>query len=147
MIQLLAPIFLVVMTVLMHGFGMLIVFHRFRTVMRSLGGVDPEIHHGQWLTVQLVAIMLAAHLGETALWALFYMWQGMLPDYATAIYFSLCSYTTVGYGDVVLPRQWRLLGALEAAVGMLMFGWSTGMLFAIESKVYQRRLEHPGKLR
>jgi hypothetical protein len=147
MIQLLASVSLVVLTVLTHGFGMLIVFHRFRTVMRALGGDDPEIRHGQWLTVQLVAIMLAAHLGEAALWAFFYMWQGMLPDYATAMYFSLCSYTTVGSGDVVLPPQWRLLGALEAAVGMLMFGWSTGMLFAIESKVYQRRLEHPGKPR
>lgn len=58
----------------------------------------------------------------------------------TAIYFSLSSYTTVGYGDVVLPVSWRFLGPFEAAVGILMFGWSTGIMVTVLSRIYGERL-------
>jgi hypothetical protein len=59
-----------------------------------------------------------------------------MPDLESAAYFSLTSYTTVGYGDVVLPEPWRLLGPLEAAVGVLMLGWSTGILVAAIGTIY-----------
>lgn len=65
------------------------------------------------------------------MWALFALEVGAWADLETAVYFSLTSYTTVGYGDVVLPPPWRLLGPLEAAVGVLMRGWSTGILVAV----------------
>jgi hypothetical protein len=61
----------------------------------------------------------------------------VLPDLETAAYFSLTCYTTVGYGDVVLPEPWRLLGPLEAAVGVLMLGWSTGVLVAVIGLMYR----------
>jgi hypothetical protein len=60
----------------------------------------------------------------------------------TAAYFSLTSYTTVGYGDIPLP--WRLLGPLEAAVGVLMLGWSTGMLVAAIGIIYRPAMAAPG---
>jgi hypothetical protein len=54
----------------------------------------------------------------------------------TAIYFSLTSYTTIGYGDIVLPPSDRLLGPMEGAVGILMFGWSTGIMAAAITRIY-----------
>ena len=58
----------------------------------------------------------------------------------TAMYFSLTSYTTLGYGDVVLPPSARLLGPIEGAVGILMFGWSTGIMVTAISRIYAGRL-------
>jgi hypothetical protein len=65
----------------------------------------------------------------------------VLPDFETAIYFSLTSYTTVGYGDVVLPASWRILGPVEAGVGILMFGWSTGIMVTALTRIYGSRLQ------
>jgi hypothetical protein len=60
----------------------------------------------------------------------------VLPNFETSLYFSLKSYTTVGYGDVLLPTSWRLLGPIEAAVGVLMLGWSTSIIVAAVQSIY-----------
>ena len=57
----------------------------------------------------------------------------------SALYFSAVTYTTTGYGDIVLPEDWRLVGAIEALTGILMCGWSTGFFFAIVSRMYGDR--------
>src|SRR5688500_17436230 len=92
---------------------------------------------------QLIAVasfLLLLHLLESASWAVWHWLSGALPDLETALYFSLASYTTVGYGDVVLPAQSRLLGPIEAGVGILMFGWSTAILVAAIPRIYGGRL-------
>ncbi|HVR19331.1 MAG TPA: potassium channel family protein, partial [Polyangiaceae bacterium] len=53
-----------------------------------------------------------------------------------ALYFSGVTYSTVGYGDLVLPEHWRLLGPIEGLTGILMCGLSTGLFFALISKLY-----------
>jgi voltage-gated potassium channel len=85
---------------------------------------------------QLVSLLLLLHLAEAGVWGLFFRVVGGLPDFRSAAYFSLTSYTTVGYGDLVLREPWRLLGPLEAAVGVLMLGWSTAILVAVIGVVY-----------
>jgi hypothetical protein len=72
-------------------------------------------------------------------WAIAFVAVGMLPDFETALYFSLKSYTTVGYGDVLPPQTWRLVGPLEAAVGVLMLGLSTGFIVAAVQKILADR--------
>lgn len=59
-----------------------------------------------------------------------------MPDLATASYFSAVTYTTTGYGDLVLPAEWRLVGGVEALTGILMCGLSTGMFFAVFSEIF-----------
>ena len=59
-----------------------------------------------------------------------------MPDLQSALYFSANTYTTTGYGDLVLPNEWRLVGGVEALTGILMCGWSTGFFFAVVSQLF-----------
>ena len=77
------------------------------------------------------------HLAEISVWAVFYLWRNAMPDLPSALYFSAVTYTTTGYGDLVLVEGWRLLGAVEALTGILMCGWSTGFFFAIVNRLYE----------
>ena len=92
---------------------------------------------------RLVSALLFLHLSEMSAWAAVYTLAGVLPDFETSLYFSLKSYTTVGYGDVLPPRSWRLVGPIEAAVGVLMLGWSTAVIVAAVQRIYGSRLEPP----
>lgn len=96
----------------------------------------------RWLRVvatqaYVVALLLIVHLCEAAVWAAAYCWLDALPDFSTALYYSLSSYSTVGYGDVVLPQAWRLLGPIESVVGVLMLGWSTAVIVALLQNVFR----------
>jgi len=64
-----------------------------------------------------------------------------MPDLASALYFSAVTYTTTGYGDLLLPKEWRLIGGVEALTGILMCGWSTAFFFIVASKLYGVRLD------
>jgi hypothetical protein len=94
-------------------------------------------------------IMAAAHLTQVALWALALLLCGLVPDFERAFYCSAQNYTTLSYGDVLLPERWRLLGPLEAMNGLLFFGLSTAVLFAVLSRLIIDRLRaevgHPGE--
>jgi Ion channel len=88
------------------------------------------------LFVAIAVWIVLLHLVEISLWAGVYVWNGAMPDWSSAIYFSAVTYTTTGYGDLVLPREWRFDGAMEALTGILMCGWSTGFFFAVVSRLY-----------
>ena len=81
------------------------------------------------LVMQTTVAVIILHGIVILLWASCYRLL-CLPSWESAFYFSASSYATVGYGDVVLPSKWRLLGPLESMVGMLMAGVSIGLLFA-----------------
>jgi voltage-gated potassium channel Kch len=63
-----------------------------------------------------------------------------LANFEEAIYFSMVTYATVGYGDIVLEPQWRIMSGFEAMSGILLFGWSTAMLFSIVQKIISELL-------
>jgi len=98
---------------------------------------------GKFLPATLMMIRVAGwvlllHLLEISLWAVVYAWKNCMPDLDSAFYFSAVTYTTTGYGDLVLPPAWRMLGAVEALTGILMCGWSTAFFFTVVS-----RRKHP----
>ncbi len=135
----LCAIGLTAITVMMHGAG---AGACARQVMRPVTSrvTGPSRLGLELRLAWLVSLLLLLHLAEAAVWALFLVLIGALPNVETAAYFSLTSYTTVGYGDVVLPERWRLLGPIEAAVGVLMLGWSTGVLVAVIGAAYRAQL-------
>jgi hypothetical protein len=127
---------LLALTVLIHASGLTLVMRRL-PLSRTLE--DSRFGPRTWLLIRLAAWAVAIHCVEIAVWALFYWWQKCLPDFESSLYFAIVTYTTVGYGDLVLPQGWRLLAGIEALTGILMCGWSTGFFFAIVSRIYTLR--------
>ena len=98
---------------------------------------------GFWIDIGIVArailYALAAHLTEIALWAVLYVVCGEFRDFGTAYYHSAVNYTSLGYGDLIMSPSWKLLGPLETANGMLLFGVSTAMIFAVIQRLVEAR--------
>ena len=90
---------------------------------------------GFWRDTEIVARVilyaLVAHLVEIAFWAVLFVICREFSDFDTAYYHSAVNYTSLGYGDIIMSPAWRLLGPLETADGMLLFGVSTAMIFAV----------------
>ena len=122
---------LVVVTVAMHavGFDALL-----RAMMRSHALDTSGFRPVTRLVIGLTCWLILVHLAEIFVWGLFYFSQGCLPDVESALYFSGVTYTTVGYGELVLPKPWRMLAPVEALTGILMCGLSTGLFFALVSR-------------
>ena len=136
---------LVAVTVLVHttGFGLLL-----RALMKSHAAPPTRAWPITWLLVRVTWLLILLHLVEITVWGLFYWWRGCLPDAESAFYFAGVTYTTIGYGDLVLPKPWRLLGPVEGLTGILMCGLSTGLFFAVMNRVITARLAKgdPGAL-
>jgi hypothetical protein len=104
-------------------------------------------HHKQLLRLQRVGgvalLMLLLSLVEVSLWAAVYMLVGAFQSFEPALYFSTVSFTTLGYGDVLLDERWRLMGSFEAANGIIIFGLSTAVVVATVQRVYFRQDKAP----
>jgi hypothetical protein len=93
-------------------------------------------------TLKLAVFVLWLFLGtiiEVWIWAMLYLVLGAVGTLEKAVYFSTVTFTTLGYGDIVLDEEWRLLSSFEAANGLLMFGWTTALVFAAVQWVYASR--------
>lgn len=83
------------------------------------------------IMVTTVSVLMLAHGLEVLVWALTYAMVGATPPGADVIYFAFVNYTTLGYGDVVPVDRWCLIGPTTAMCGVLMFGWSTAVIFEV----------------
>jgi hypothetical protein len=98
-----------------------------------------------FVLIQLVAtLVLLAHLVTIAIWAILLCFCGEFGDFETAYYHSAVNYSSLGYGDIVMSMRWRLLGPLEAIDGVVMFGLTTAILFALLMRLIERRLKAQG---
>lgn len=94
-----------------------------------------------WCLIRLAGWLIVVHVFEISIWAVYYVIGHAMPDMQSALYFSSATYTTVGYGDLVLPEDWRMVGGIEALTGILMCGLSTGFFFTVVSHMLQSRLK------
>ena len=126
--------FLMALCVTVHAIGMM---GALRWIQRSPALADPRFWPPTWLLIRIAGWLILLHLIEISLWALVYAWMQAMPNLHAAFYFSAVTYTTTGYGDLVLPEAWRLVGGIEALTGILMCGWSTGFFFAVVNRMYR----------
>ena len=108
-----------------------------RVLMRFFPQPTTRVWPMMRILLRMIWWLILLHLAEISVWGLFYLWRGCLPDAEAAFYFSAGTYTTVGSGDLVLEKPWRLLGPIEALTGVLMCGLSTGYFFVVVSYIHQ----------
>ena len=126
-------------TIVIHALALVTIVHFVRRE-RRLGHAG--IKFWRDVTIVGVAALLAfiAHLIEIAAWAVVFILCAEFTSFAPAFYHSAVNYTSLGYGDFVMTASWKLLGPLETADGMLMFGISTAMVFAVIQRLVETRL-------
>jgi len=123
---------LMALCVMIHAMG---IVSEFRMVQRWAGKAR-DFWPSTLMLIRIACFTVFLHLLQIVVWAIMYAWRGAMPDFTTAAYFSAVTYTTTGYGDLVLPEAWRLVGGVEALTGILMCGLSTGMFFAAFSAMF-----------
>ena len=131
-------------TVVIHSVGLSMLMRRLNARAIEAARLRHSFSTVMAATVIAVAVL---HGCEAAVWAVVYRLIGVVPDFETAFYFSFVAFTTVGFGDVTLAPPWRILSAMEAADGMLLFGWSTAFLFAVVQRVWRSGQESNRLLR
>jgi hypothetical protein len=133
--RLLGACLLMALCVVIHAAGIAGALRRLRKRATSI----TTFYSSVLLFVLLAVWMILLHLAEIAVWAAAFVINGALPTFETALYFSAVTYTTTGYGDVVLAQGWRLHGGVEALTGILMCGWSTAFFYAIVTRLHEVR--------
>ncbi len=88
----------------------------------------------------IMLFLFAGHVLQFGTWAVLFMQLGEFQDFETAFYHSAVNFTSLGYGDIVMSEQWRLLGALEAANGVLMFGLTAGLVLSVMNDLFSRHM-------
>lgn len=137
--QLAAAVFLLSFTLCLHCVGITTIIEWLRRVLiRDTNKHGPS--YSAVLVVKSMAAIIILHGLAILLWAGFYRTR-CFPSWELAFYFSASSYSTVGYGDLVLPSNWRLLGPLESITGVLMCGISVSVLFALVTHLLDRDTE------
>ena len=111
-----------------------------RTLTQDIasGRVAPRFQNQSGILIVVLLVLFAGHLVQIAIWALLFVYIGEFDEFAKAFYHSTVNFATLGYGDLVMSERWRLLGALQAASGVLMFGLSTSTLFAVMTNLFRR---------
>ena len=121
--------------VIVQSVGMLVLIHWLARVRRVLE--SPSTPRRVALLLRLFLGIVLLHLIQVGLWAVVFWRAQELPNVDTALYFSLATYTTIGFGDVVVGPGWRVLAGIEGLTGILLVGWSTAFVFAVVNRMYE----------
>lgn len=127
---------IVVLTLCLQCAGMVVLIH-WATRQYARGSYRLGAWRSGTLIVRFTTIIVILHGLQVLLWAGFYRWK-CFPSFESALYFSAASYSTVGSGDLLLPRGWRILGVVESGIGVLMFGLSVAFIFAVIARLVER---------
>ena len=130
---------MMVLTIIIHALFMVGGVKAARWRRSRFGDVGKEMVKAVLLSALTVWMFLAIVL-EAGLWALLYQFDPLitaLPDLETAFYFSMVTFTTLGFGDVVLTGPWRMLASIQAANGVIIFGWTTALIFYFIQRIYK----------
>ncbi len=121
--------------VIIQSLGMLVLIHWLSRLRRVLESRNAYLRVA--LLLRLFFGIFVLHLVQVGLWAVVLWRAQQLPNVETALYFSLGTYTTIGFGDVVVGPGWRVLAGMEGLTGILLVGWSTAFMFAVVNRMYE----------
>jgi len=121
--------------VVVQSAGMLLLIHWLARRRRLLE--SPSAIRRVGLLLRLFVGIVLMHVTQVGLWALVFWRAGELSTLETAVYFSLTTYTTIGFGDVVLGPGWRVVAGIEGLTGILLVGWSTAFVFTVVNRMYE----------
>lgn len=128
---------MLVLCVIIHGIGLFSLSRlvRTETAIERLNRVAPLSFHGAAFTLAVVLSIIVLHAIEIWAFALLYLGLGASLNLENALYFSTISYSTVGYNDSHVATDWRLVGAFESIMGMILLGWSTAFFFRMLGRI------------
>ena len=126
---------LIVATTLFHAFCTALLLDGLRAMHVEHWARRSRTTRSAVLSGLVLALFLVSVL-EAAMWAFVYVHAGVIETAEKAMYFSVVTFTTLGYGDVTLPDEWGLLASFQAALGLFIFGWSTAIVIAAVQRVY-----------
>jgi hypothetical protein len=128
---------LVVLCVVVHGLGLFGLTRAMRTetAIERLRRIKPLSPRGTLFTLSIVLMIIALHGFEIWAFAFTYVAVGAVQGLEEALYFSTISYSTVGYNDARIALDWRLVGAFESILGVILLGWSTSFFFRMLSRI------------
>jgi hypothetical protein len=123
--------------------GVNIVVHALLTVTtirvaRASSRTSHPWRHLIGVMIATVLVLMAAHMMEVFIWSVAYGLVNAAPEGADLVYFAFVNYTTLGYGDITPVARWRLLGPMTAMNGVLLFGWSTAVIFEVLRKAFSQ---------
>ena len=123
--------------VVFHGFGLALLNRALRTEasVERMRHIEPLSPRGAMFTLGIVLALIVLHGMEIWTLALLYLGVDAIRTLEEAIYFSTISYSTVGYSDTHIAKDWRLLGAFESILGMILLGWSTAFFFRMLGRI------------
>ena len=125
---------IIIATVVIHAQAMMLAV---RLIRKEEGGLREKLRQRHLCRVSgIVLLMFLASLIEVLVWAVVYLWLNAIEGVEQVFYFSMVTFTTLGYGDVVLQERWRLLASFQAANGIILFGWTTAIVMAVVHWVY-----------
>jgi len=139
--EILTGLAIMVLTIIIHAAFMAGGFRGARWRLNRFGRPRKELFRA-FLVSGMTVWMFLAIVIEAWLWALVYLYNPQIttiPDLETAFYFSMVTFTTLGYGDVVLTGHWRALASIQAANGVIIFGWTTALIFYFIQQVYGKK--------
>lgn len=125
---------MILATTVIHGFATFAGVRLLRSHYGKRQG-PPSTLHDTYSVALLVLWLFLATVVEIWLWAGLFIVLGAIDTLEEALYFSTVTFSTLGYGDVVLDTTWRLLASFEAANGLFLFGWSTALLFGVVQRL------------
>ena len=136
--KIIIALLMLLVSTLIHALFMVGGAHAFEWRLRRFGPTKSHIDRALLIWLFTLWMFIAICI-EVWLWALVYLYNpaiSELPDPQTAFYFSMVTFTSLGYGDVVLTGEWRTLASIQAANGVIIFGWTTALIFWVIQHIY-----------
>jgi len=135
------------LTVIIQGYGTIFWVYKYDRERSQLSD-ESFRKSGTKLLISTAVFLIFIHLVQAALWACLYMLLPGVTEFETfekSMYFSLVTFTTLGYGEITIASANRILAGLEAINGITLIGWSTAFMFAIFQELMKKKVENEVK--